>query len=144
MIAQSEVTPGWYSTDYSGRLSGRRRKDTKPEIVLRKRLHAMGFRFRLQYRIGPRLAADIAFPKFKAVVWVDGCFWHGCPTHGKRHFSGPNAKRWEEKMARNKARDQRALRVASENGWRSLRVWECEVMSDPDQIAAGIRDLLTA
>lgn len=127
MTEPSKVTAGWFSTEYSSRLSGRSRKDTVPELHLRRSLHAMGLRYRLQYKIAPRLAADIAFPKHKVVIWVDGCFWHGCPVHGRKNFSGPNATRWTEKMARNKARDERAVQLASEAGWRTLRVWECEV-----------------
>jgi DNA mismatch endonuclease (patch repair protein) len=134
----SDVTPGWFATAYSGSLGGRKRKDTKPELVLRRELHRLGLRYRLQYRIAPRLAADIAFPSARLVVWVDGCFWHGCPDHGRTSFTGPNALNWEAKMARNRARDLRAIDAATDLGWRAVRVWECDVNSDPVRVARVI------
>lgn len=138
----SEVTPGWFTTAYSSRLKGRHRRDTAPELVLRRELHRLGLRFRLQYRIAPRLSADIAFPASRLVVWVDGCFWHGCPRHGRSSFRGPNARKWEEKMARNRERDERAVAAATHEGWRALRVWECELKADPARVARIVRGLV--
>ena len=135
MTELSTVTPGWYSTEYSARLSGRRRKDTAPELVLRRALHALGGRYRLQRRVAPRVLADIVFPKQKVAVFVDGCFWHGCPVHGRREFKGPNAKNWVEKIERNRQRDQRVTRLAEEDHWQVMRFWECDVKDDPTRIA---------
>lgn len=142
MHTPSDVTPGWFATVYSERLKGRRRKDTKPELLLRKALHALGLRYRLQYRVGPRLAADIAFPAHRLVLWVDGCFWHGCPKHGRATFRGPNARQWEQKIARNQARDRHAVDLATAQGWRALRIWECQVADDPVHIAQIVRRLV--
>ncbi|MGH2753644.1 MAG: DNA mismatch endonuclease Vsr [Actinomycetota bacterium] len=138
MIEESLVTPGWYSTEYSSRLSGRKRKDTKPELLLRRALHALGGRYRLQQRVAPRILADVAFTKQKVAVFVDGCFWHGCPTHGRQEFRGPNAQNWINKIQRNRDRDTRASKQAEAEGWSVLRYWECEVKADPERIAGRI------
>lgn len=69
-------------------------------------------------------------------MFVDGCFWHGCPIHGrKKAWTGPNAGLWAEKMRRNAERDQRSTALAEEHGWRVVRVWECEVSQDPLAVA---------
>lgn len=138
MIKESSVTPGWYSTEYSQRLSGRQRKNTKPEMLLRRQIHALGGRYRLQRRVAPRILADVAFPKEKVAVFVDGCFWHGCPVHGKRQFSGPNAQNWTAKIHRNQERDRRATRHAEKDGWQVLRFWECEVVGNPAAVARKV------
>jgi len=142
MIERSRVTKGWYSTTYSPRLSGRRARDTQPELVLRKNLHARGLRYRIHYRIAPRLRVDIAFPRRKIAVWVDGCFWHGCPEHGRRNFDGPNAANWQMKMQKNQARDERAVQEAARSGWKTLRLWECKVLEDPNATAEKVLALL--
>jgi DNA mismatch endonuclease (patch repair protein) len=138
VVRKSVVTPGWFSTEYSARLSGRNRKDTKPELLLRQTLHGLGARYRLQRRVATRISADIVFPTEKVAVFVDGCFWHGCPVHGKRQFKGPNAQNWVEKIERNRRRDRRATREAQENGWVILRFWECEVLDEPRRVATRI------
>lgn len=138
MIKESSVTPGWYSTEYSQRLSGRQRKNTKPEMLLRRQIHALGGRYRLQRRVAPRILADVAFLKEKVAVFVDGCFWHGCPVHGKRQFTGPNAQNWTAKIQRNQERDRRATRHAEKDGWQVLRFWECEVVGNPAAVASEV------
>src|SRR4051794_35843389 len=87
----------WVSTAKSGQLRGRRNKDTKPELALRHALFALGARYRLQWRVGEHATADIAFLGRKVAIFVDGCFWHGCPRHGQRVFTGANAERWVAK-----------------------------------------------
>lgn len=138
MIEKSAVTKGWYSTEFSGRLSGRQRKNTQPELLLRRTLHALGARFRLQQRVAPRILADIAFTKQRVAVFVDGCFWHGCPIHGRREFRGPNAQKWVDKIQRNRDRDTRASGEAQDEGWKVLRFWECEVKDDPEKVATQV------
>ncbi len=100
-----------------------RGKDTKPEMLLRKGLHARGFRFRLHRRDLPG-RPDLVFPKYRAVVFVHGCFWHGhdCPL-----FKRPatNAEFWERKVERNRANDAAALDALQRRGWRVTVVWEC-------------------
>ena len=92
----------------------------------------------MQQRVAPRILADLAFTKQKIAVFVDGCFWHGCPTHGRREFRGPNAQNWADKIRRNRDRDARASRQAQDEGWKVLRFWECEVKDDPQGVAALI------
>lgn len=104
-------------------MSGIRGKNTKPEILLRKALHAKGFRYRLHVKELPG-KPDIVLPKYHAVIFVHGCFWHG---HGCKFFKVPqtNTAFWIEKINVNKLRDSRdsaSLRFA---GWRTMTVWEC-------------------
>ena len=100
--------------------------DTTPEIVVRKLLHHMGYRFRLHRRDLPG-KPDIVLPKYKTVIFVHGCFWHGCPNcrHAQiRPVS--NSDYWNKKLDRNKQRDQKNYMALQEMGWRALVVWECE------------------
>lgn len=100
-----------------------RGKDTRPELVLRRGLHALGFRFRLHRKDLPG-RPDMVFPRYRAVVLVHGCFWHGhdCPL-----FKLPATRRefWAAKIEGNKARDTRNLAGLTAAGWRVLMVWEC-------------------
>lgn len=100
-----------------------RGKDTTPELLLRRALFRLGFRYRLHRSALPG-KPDLVFPRYKAVIFVNGCFWH---WHGCSRLRLPveNAAYWQSKLTRNKARDienYRALRAA---GWRVLVVWEC-------------------
>lgn len=98
-------------------------KDTKPEIAVRRELHSLGFRFRLHRNDLPG-KPDIVLPRFRAVVFVHGCFWHGhrcargkCPTS--------NTNFWNEKLDRNIRRDRSTRRLLRNSGWRVFTVWEC-------------------
>jgi DNA mismatch endonuclease (patch repair protein) len=72
-------------------------------------------------------------------VFVDGCFWHSCPEHGRKTpWTGPNAELWEEKMRRNAERDMRASSLAEAKGFSVVRIWECEIARDPHQLASKI------
>ncbi|TFV44850.1 very short patch repair endonuclease [Blastococcus sp. TF02A-35] len=129
----------WVSTTAGRHLSGRRRRDTAPEVLLRKALHAAGGRFRLQRRLAHGCTPDIVLPGRRVAVFVDGDYWHGCPEHGrKRPFTGPNAELWEAKMRRNRERDVRSTALAESLGWTVVRVWECQVLADAPGIAASI------
>jgi len=106
-----------------------RSKDTKPELAVRSALHRMGFRFRLHYSELPG-KPDIVLPKYKAVIWVHGCFWHShsnCGT-GKRPKS--NVDYWHPKIARNIERDKINRRKIARHGWRNFVVWECDTLDD--------------
>lgn len=106
-------------------------RDTGPEIRLRKALFALGFRYRLNVKNLPG-KPDIVFPKHRTVIFVHGCFWHG--HHCKRGRRAPkaNADYWREKIARNKARDQKNATALQYLGWRVITVWECELKTlDP-------------
>lgn len=106
-------------------MSGIRGKDTRPEIFVRRGLHAAGLRFRLHVKTIPG-KPDIVLPKHKALVLVQGCFWHG---HQCRYFKAPatNTMFWEEKIRSNKQRDSRHLTQQLHEGWRCLIVWECAI-----------------
>ena len=78
------MTERWVSTDGGRHLAGRKKNDTAPEIVLRKALHAQGVRFRLHRQLAKGCTPDIVLPGRRIAVFVDGCFWHGCPKHGRK------------------------------------------------------------
>lgn len=123
----------WISTRSGTHLRGRAKTSTEPEVLLRRALHARGVRFRLHRRLAQGCTPDLVLPSRKIAVFVDGDFWHGCPVHGRKTpFTGPNAALWEQKMQRNRERDQRSTRLAEEAGWRVVRLWECVVRADPD------------
>jgi len=100
-----------------------RSRNTKPELSLRKAVWARGRRYRLHAGIPG--SPDIVFCGPRLVVFVDGCFWHGCPEHYTA--PGANAEFWRAKIERNKARDRRVDRELAEDGWRVLRLWEHEI-----------------
>src|ERR1700754_4740575 len=103
-----------------------RGKDTKPEMILRRGLHANGFRFRLHDRALPG-SPDLVLAKYRAVVFVHGCFWHG---HACPRFTLPATRSdfWAEKIAANQRRDLRSCLALRDQGWRILVVWECAVI----------------
>lgn len=107
----------------SHNMSRIRSRDTMPEMVLRRALHARGLRYRLHVRGLPG-TPDLVFPRRRAVVFVHGCFWHGhdCPM-----FRLPNTRTdfWRQKIEGNVARDRRSAEVLKELGWRQLTIWEC-------------------
>jgi len=101
--------------------------DTTPEIRVRKLLHSLGYRFRLQRRDLPG-NPDIVLPKYKTAIFVHGCFWHGCSncSHGKRRPAS-NTEYWNKKLDRNIQRDRENIRRLSDLGWKVLVIWECEI-----------------
>jgi DNA mismatch endonuclease (patch repair protein) len=106
------------------RMERQRRRDTAPEVELRRLLHAMGHRFRVGGRPLPdvRRTADLVFGPSRVAVFVDGCFWHGCPQHGT--WPKSNAAWWRAKIEANVARDRDTDARLAEGGWTSVRVWE--------------------
>lgn len=117
-------------------MKANRGRDTGPEVRLRSELYRRGMRYRLHYRALPGLHrwADIAFVGVRLAVFVDGCFWHGCPTHGTR--ARANAVYWDAKILENQRRDRDTDERLHAAGWTSLRVWEHEA---PDQAAALVQ-----
>ena len=115
------VSPGGALSDKMSRLA---RRDTKPEMLLRRELHRRGMRFRVQLKVpgNNRRTIDIAFTRARLAVYVDGCFWHGCPIHHQPPRS--NAEWWEWKIARNQTRDRDTDRELGAAGWQVLRIWE--------------------
>lgn len=115
------------------------RRDTTTELALRFAVHAHGLRYRVDWRLpGLRRRADLAFPRQKVAVFVDGCFWHGCP----RHMTWPknNAEWWRAKIEGNRARDLDTNRLLRRAGWTVVRVWEHEsVPSAALRVARAVR-----
>ncbi|MEV8454447.1 very short patch repair endonuclease [Streptomyces sp. NPDC052095] len=110
-------------------------RDTKPEVAVRKLLHADGYRYRLNERVPgmARRTIDIAFTRVKVAVMIDGCFWHGCPLHATRPKS--NAEWWRTKLDRNMARDRETNEHLTGEGWTVLRFWEHEA---PEEVALRV------
>lgn len=106
-------------------MSGIRGKNTKPELLIRRALHARGFRYRLHAPHVPG-KPDLVLRKWKAVILVHGCFWHGHDCHLFR-LPGTRTAFWEAKIARNRERDNEVLDALCEAGWRVLTVWECAI-----------------
>nr|WP_311201364.1 very short patch repair endonuclease [Pseudomonas frederiksbergensis] len=108
-------------------MSGIQAKNTKPEILIRKALHARGFRYRLHVNNLPG-KPDLVLPKYGAVVFVHGCFWHG---HTCRYFKIPQTRSefWVDKIMKNQARDKHQETLLVSMGWRVLVIWECAVRS---------------
>lgn len=131
--------PGSSSTDVSSRMSRLRRRDNARELGLRKALHAQGLRFRVTYPVPGlrRRTIDVAFTHWRLAVFLDGCFWHGCPEHGTSPRS--NAAWWAEKIRANQARDRDTDQHLASLGWQVLRVWEHEEIA---QASERIREAL--
>jgi DNA mismatch endonuclease, patch repair protein len=107
------------------------RKDTKPEKELRGLLHREGLRFRVDLPVRTSTGVvrpDVAFTKARLAVFVDGCYWHGCPEHGR--VPTVNADYWGPKLARNVERDRANAEALEEIGWTVLRFWEHESAAD--------------
>lgn len=106
-----------------GRIRG---KDTKVELMVRRYLHRQGFRFRIHDRRLPG-SPDIVLPKYRTVVFVHGCFWHGHEVCGLYRKPRTNTEFWEQKVLANRVRDQRNQEELEKRGWRVIIVWECEL-----------------
>lgn len=101
-----------------------RGRDTVPEIKLRRELHRRGLRYRVDMPVLPEIhrRADIVFTRVRLAVYVDGCFWHGCPVHATR--ARANREYWDLKIAQNRSRDLDTDQRLTVRGWTPLRVWE--------------------
>lgn len=121
-------------------MSGIRGKNTKPELIIRKGLFARGFRYRLHDRKLPG-KPDLVFPRFKAVIFVHGCFWHGHDCH---LFKWPSTRPefWKTKINRNREVDKRNIEKLKENGWRVFVVWECALKGTKKKPLEKIIDTL--
>lgn len=117
-------------------MQGNRSRDTGPELAVRRLVHAMGMRYRVNARPLPSLrrTADLVFTRRRVAVFIDGCFWHGCPQHHRQ--PGANAHYWSEKVARNRERDADTDAVLKAAGWTVLRIWS---HVDPVEAAEAIR-----
>jgi len=109
------------------RFEAQRVRDTEPELALRRELHRRGYRYRLDRRVSEtvRSRPDLVFPSERVAVYVDGCFWHGCPDHGTAPKN--NADWWQHKLGANRARDEQTNTALTDEGWTVIRVWEHEL-----------------
>ncbi|ORL75684.1 very short patch repair endonuclease [Prescottella equi] len=125
----------------SARMRAQRRRDTAPEVALRRELHRRGARFfvdRAPLR-GLRRRADLVFPRRRVAVYVDGCFWHSCPQHATSPKN--NAQWWADKLAANVDRDRDTDTRLADAGWTVVRIWEHE---DPTEAADRVQAALRA
>ena len=129
--AVEEPMESWASSPAVRRvMRGNRKRDTGPELALRRAIHRLGLRYRVAARpLRDRpWTADLVFPRARVAVFMDGCYWHGCPEH----YEAPqtNASYWGPKIQRNQARDRLVDAELIEAGWRPLRIWEHAELSD--------------
>jgi DNA mismatch endonuclease (patch repair protein) len=122
-------------------MSRQNSRDTAPEVAVRKLLHASGLRYRVNVPVPgmPRRSIDIVFPKAKIAIFLDGCFWHGCPQHATHPKA--NAEWWRTKLDKNMARDVETTEHLRAAGWTVLRFWEHE---PSDACAHTIADAVLA
>lgn len=127
--------------DVRARMSRQRSKDTEIEVALRRELHRLGLRYRVHQRPvrAVRREADVVFGPSKVAVFVDGCFWHGCPEHGT--WPKNNREFWRTKIETNQARDANTDQRLAEAGWLAIRVWEHE---NPTEAADRVREAVLA
>lgn len=125
----------------SERMSRVRSKDTKVEMVVRRLVHGLGYRYRLHDRALPG-SPDLVFRRRKRVIFVHGCFWH---AHACKLGRMPKSRVgfWSTKINANRVRDARVLQRLDEMGWRALTVWECE-LSDREKLERAIKEFLNA
>ena len=115
------------SPEYRSEIMGRvRAKDTKPEMVVRRMLHAAGYRYRLHARDLPG-KPDLVFPARRKVVFINGCFWHRHRDCALARLPKSRTEFWTNKLERNRERDEKNVAALREQGWEVLTVWECEV-----------------
>ena len=134
MLPVSDAAPS--SPAVSARMSRQGSRDTAPEVAVRRLLHSAGLRYRVNVPVPgmPRRTIDIVFPKAKIAIFMDGCFWHGCPQHATQPKA--NAEWWQTKLGKNVVRDQETTEHLRAAGWTVLRFWEHEV---PASVAEEVR-----
>lgn len=122
-------------------MSAVKNKNTKPEVAVRKLLHALGYRFRLHKKELPG-KPDIVLPRFKKVIFVNGCFWHGHEGCCRAKLPKTRTEFWREKMKANKERDEKCTLELRSLGYGVLIVWECEI-KDMDKLTEALTNYLT-
>lgn len=126
-VSHIEKGLSWASSPAVRRsMLGNKSRDTKPELVVRKYLHAAGFRYRVHARPIKdwNRRADLVFPRAKIAIFVNGCYWHGCPKHYKEPKT--NTAYWAKKIGRNVERDTETLKRLTNQGWMVISIWEHE------------------
>lgn len=114
-------------------------KDTKPELEVRRRVFAAGFRYRLHVRKLPG-TPDLVFPRYRVAVFVHGCFWHGhsCP---KGKLPATNQEFWRDKINKNVERDQRAVKALKSEGWQVAIIWSCQLDEGITALMGSLEEL---
>jgi len=136
------MAESWASSpEARARMQSNKSRDTKPELALRSAVHARGLRYRVSAKplAGVRRTADLVFPRAKVAVFLDGCFWHGCPEH--HTVASANAKFWADKVEGNRKRDRDTDGRLAEAGWVSVRIWEHE---DAVEAARRVEEIVRA
>jgi DNA mismatch endonuclease (patch repair protein) len=143
VTAGDRRAPAASNTGVRRRMQAMGRRDTSPEFAVRRELHRRGLRYRVDHPLpdaGPRRRADVVFPRARLAIYVDGCFWHGCPDHGSQPRT--NSDYWAPKLAANRDRDRDTDTHLQQAGWTVLRVWEHEsATAAADRIEAALRAL---
>ncbi|WP_308208969.1 very short patch repair endonuclease [Actinokineospora globicatena] len=139
----SELPEGSWASSEAVRkvMRANRGRDTGPELALRSAIHARGLRYRVNFRPLPevRRTADIVFTAQRIAVFLDGCYWHGCPDHHRP--ASKNSEFWSTKIAGNRARDADTDERLTSQGWTVIRVWEHEDSAlAADRVEAAVRD----
>ena len=136
------MAESWASSpEARARMRSNKSRDTKPELALRSAVHARGLRYRVSAKplAGVRRTADLVFPRAKVAVFLDGCFWHGCPEH--HTVASANAKFWADKVEGNWKRDRDTDDRLAGAGWISVRIWEHE---DAAEAARRVEEIVRA
>jgi DNA mismatch endonuclease (patch repair protein) len=138
MVTIGALRPVAASVEVERRMKSQRRRDTAPEVALRRELWRRGLRYRVDHRVvGRRRRVDIAFTRARVAVFVDGCFWHSCPHHATRPKN--NAEWWATKLQANVGRDRATDAELIASGWTVLRLWEHEPVDDAaDRVEAAV------
>ena len=113
------------------------RENTRPELLIRKLAHKMGYRFRLHKKNLPG-SPDIVFPGLKKIILVHGCFWHRHECPSGRKIPSKNTTYWQRKFANNVARDQRILKELHNHGWKVFIIWECEILASSHELISKL------
>jgi DNA mismatch endonuclease (patch repair protein) len=121
-------------------MSRNRGRNTGPEILLRRELWRRGLRYRLAAKLPGK--PDITFGRSKVAIFVDGCFWHGCPQHSVRPKT--NAEFWRKKIAQNRLRDAQVTAMLRNSGWRVVRIWEHQIKTGLDTCVGEIESAIRA
>jgi DNA mismatch endonuclease, patch repair protein len=124
----------------SARMSLIRSKDTNPEMIVRRLVHSLGYRYRLHVRVLPG-SPDLVLPRWQKAVFIHGCFWHQHSCPGGQRMPKSRADYWRPKLQGNVTRDQQAVRKLRRDGWRVLVLWECQTR-DPERLARRIKSFL--
>lgn len=132
------LRPASSSSNASSRMAKVRQKGTDAEVALRREMYRIGLRYRIDYEVlrKPRRVADVVFPGRRIAVFVDGCFWHGCPEHAT--WPKQNAEFWREKIEANQRRDADTNDRLRSLGWTVLRFWSHESPTEAAQTVAQV------